>query len=311
MNGKRASRFARVPVLNKEGKPYRPHMAEGQKAILSFLERNRYATTLDIHAFIGGDLSTLRKNIRLLRGDNVRYIKQAEQSVVERNLSKPVIYELDTPGIDYLRQNGSIIPDRKYVRLFDHAALASHGTGSIEAGIKVTAHARLVTWLDILLSKNIPQQTRQNQERGIFAAYELSGKQLEKTVYADTPPFGIELTTERKRFRFFHGIEADTGSEIIESNNPSVTFIKDKFASYLAIENDELYTSHFGFPPRSFFVLFLTTSKIRMQNMIRVLEDMGGSKIILFAYQKEDGKPGYLFKEDWLRAGHAPINLAT
>ncbi len=54
---KRISRFGNDPVLNGGGRPVQAVMTERQTQLLAFLERNRYATFDDIHAYLTGDPS--------------------------------------------------------------------------------------------------------------------------------------------------------------------------------------------------------------------------------------------------------------
>jgi hypothetical protein len=310
---KRISRFGSDPVINGEGRPVQAVMTGRQTQLLAFLERNRYATFDDIHAYLKGDPTALRYTIRVLKAKPNCYIKVCDQHAEERNLRRKIAYELDRKGIDYLRSNGSVIPDRGYVRNFTHAALASHATASIEAGISAAQNARLITWSEILSSQNMPAATRQMEHpSGMPIAYEIEGVVREKTVRADSPPFGIALNVDdRKKFRFFPGIEADTGTEPISVSNFERTSIFSKFKAYLAIEANETYRTHFGFP--IFFVPFVTKSPSRMRSMMDELDRVThgrGSKTIIFKVANPDGPAGYLFNEPWERAGYDPINLS-
>ena len=310
---KRISRFGNEPVLNDDGKPVRAVMTERQTQLLAFLERNRYATCDDIHAYLKGDITALRRTIRVLKAAPNIYIKVCDQHAEARNLRRKIAYELDRRGIEYLRETGKIIPDRRYVRNFTHAALASHATASIEAGITAAPHARFIAWSEILSSQSMPSATkRMEHPAGMPVAYEIDGVQYPKTVRADSPPFGIVLTIDdRKKFRFFPGIEADTGTEPIAVSDFERTSIFSKFKAYLAIEANETYRTHFGFP--IFFVPFVTTSAARMRSMMEELAritDGRGSKTLLFKVASQDGAPGYLFSEQWERVGYDPIVLS-
>jgi hypothetical protein len=116
---------------------------------------------------------------------------------------------------------------------------------------------------------------------------------------------------DRKKFRFFPGIEADTGTEPITVSDFERTSIFSKFKAYLAVEAAETYRTHFGFP--IFFVPFVTTSASRMRSMMDELNritDGRGSKMLIFKVANRDGAPGYLFREPWERVGHEPIALS-
>jgi hypothetical protein len=299
--------------LNGDGKPVHAVMTDRQNRLIDFLERNRYATFADIHAYLKGDETALRRTIRVLKGKPNFFIKVCDQHAEDRNLRRKVVYELDRRGIDYLRDNGRVVADRKYVRNFTHAALASHATASIETGVSAAAHARIITWAEILLSQSMPAATKRLEfPMAIPTTYTVNGVVFEKVVRADTPPFGIVLTSgDEKRYRFFPGIEADTGTEPIAALNFERTSIFSKFKAYLAIEADEAYASHFGFP--IFFVPFLTKSAARKRTMMAELDRITGgrgSTTLIFAAARSDGAPGYLFDEPWERVGYDPITFA-
>jgi hypothetical protein len=310
---KRISRFGNDPVLNGGGTPVEAVMTERQTQLLAFLERNRYATFNDIHAYLSGDPTALHRTIRVLKAKPNCYIKVCDQHAEERNLRRKIAYELDKKGIEFLRESGKLIPDRRYVRNFTHAALASHATGSIEAGISAATNARLISWAEVLSSESMPAATkRMKHPAGMRIAYEIDGIVHEKTVRADSPPFGIVLDlADRKKFRFFPGVEADMGTEPITASNFERTSIFGKFKAYLAVEAAETYRTHFGFPV--FFVPFVTTSASRMRSMMDELDritDGRGSKTLIFKVANRDGAPGYLFGEPWERVGHDPIVLS-
>jgi hypothetical protein len=310
---KRSSRYGRSNVIGATGRPIVPIMTERQKELLRFLERNRYATFNDMHAFLRGDAKALRRNIRIMKAESIGYIRVSEQDEYERNWRRAIHYELDKQGIAYLNRTGVIVTDRRYTRNFTHAALASHATASIEAGIAAAPNARLISWADILQSESMPAFAKRGEHpNGIPAIYCIEGEIFNKTVFADSRPFGIELAKDdRRKFRFFPGIEADTGTEPITTANFKRSSIFSKFMAYLTIESEETYRKHFGFP--IFFVPFLTSDETRMRSMMAELERVTrgqGSKTIIFKVARADGSPGYLFTEPWQRVGYGEIILA-
>ena len=212
-----------------------------------------------------------------------------------------------------LNRTGTIVTERRYARNFTHAALASHATASIEAGIAAAPNARLISWAEILRTEFMPAATKRAEHpNGVPAIYRVEGELIQKTVFADSRPFGIELLTDdRRKFRFFPGVEADMGTEPITTTNFKRTSIFSKFMAYLNIEADETYRSHFGFP--IFFVPFVTNDETRMRSMMAELDRMTqgrGSKTIIFKVARADGSPGYLFTEPWQRVGYGEIILS-
>ena len=83
-------------------------------------------------------------------------------------------------------------------------------------------------------------------------------------ITADGRPFGLERTIDGKRsYLFFPGIEADCATEPIDAGDPERSSIAKKFCAYLAIADQGIHRSHFGFP--NFFIPFVTTNAARME----------------------------------------------
>jgi hypothetical protein len=137
-------------------------------------------------------------------------------------------------------------------------------------------------------------------------------------IIADARPFGLERTIDDKRsYLFFPGIEADCGTEPIDAGDPDRSSIAKKFAAYLAIVEQGVHRSHFGFP--NFFVPFITTSGARMRSMMELLDRLTarqGSKILLFktfpsftSAEKPPAPTGHMLSEPWQRVGYPPLSL--
>ena len=152
----------------------------------------------------------------------------------------------------------------------------------------------------------------------IRASYSLRGETLTSEIIADGRPFGLERTIDGKRsYLFFPGIEADCGTEPIDAGDPGRSSIAKKFAAYLAIVEQGVHRSHFGFP--NFFVPFITTSGVRMRSMMELLDRLTagqGSKILLFktfpsftAAEKPPAPTGHMLTEPWQRVGFPPLSL--
>ena len=86
---------------------------------------------------------------------------------------------------------------------------------------------------------------------------------------------------------------------------------------YLAVAEQGLHRSHFGFP--NFFVPFITTSSARMRSMMELLDrltDGHGSKFLLFktfpsftAAERPPAPSGHMLTEPWQRVGFPPFSL--
>ena len=139
-------------------------------------------------------------------------------------------------------------------------------------------------------------------------------------ITADAQPFGLERVIDGKRsYLFFPGIEADCATEPLDASDVDRSSIVKKFAAYIAVAEQRIYHSHFGFP--NFFVPIITSANTRMQSMMRLLEkitDGRGSKMFLFktfpaftSYEKPPAPTGHILTEPWHRVGYSPLFLTS
>ena len=137
-------------------------------------------------------------------------------------------------------------------------------TASIELGTKANTDIRLITWPEILANARTPEPTRNSPTPAtIRVTYSLRGETRSDEITADARPFGLERTIDgRRSYLFFPGIEADCATEPIDASDADRSSIAKKFAAYMAIAEQGIHRSHFGFP--NFFVPFITTSNARL-----------------------------------------------
>ena len=310
MSTHRHKRYDRTPVLGKDGKPIEAKITPLRHDLMRFLLRVRYATHQELQAYLQCDPDALYDTLMVMRASNNAYIRLTEHSLRNKKaICYPNVYELDENGLNYLRDFGETIPKRHSVFNMPHELLADHIMGSIEAGVRQSPDHRLMPWEELLLSERMPSETKKQKARGIDTAFVIEGETYIRTMYADKNPFAIETKREdRLSRRFMPGPEADTGSETVKPSQYKYNSVYVKCAAWISIERNQTYTSHFGFP--NFYIPFVTTSEKRRDNIITMVEHLGGSKSIIFAVARDDASPGYLFTEDWLRAGHSPINLS-
>jgi hypothetical protein len=103
----------------------------------------------------------------------------------------------------------------------------------------------------------------------------------------------------------------------VDTSDIERSSISKKFAAYRAIAEQGLHRSHFGFP--NFFVPIITTTAVRVQSMIRLLEKLTGghgSKMFLFktfpvltSFEKPPRPGGHMLTEPWQRAGFEPFSF--
>jgi hypothetical protein len=316
---KRNSRWTRDPVID-DGEAVIVHPTDRDIDVFKLLTRYRYLPSDYIHAFVGGSLNALTRRLNLLSRKPNLYLARPDQQRLNANANhRRLIYELDERGSRVLRERGLSFLPKSYHRNFQHELMVAQIMASFELGTRELRHVSLITWPQILRSASTPKQTRDSgAAASIPVAFDMRGDRLSILVTADAQPFGIQRTIgTQSTYLFFPGIEADCGTEPIETSDLDRSSILKKFAAYSAIAEQGIYRSHFGFP--NFFVPIITTTSVRMQSMIGMLEkltDGHGSKTFLFktfpAFASVESPPkpsGHMLTEPWRRAGFPLFHL--
>lgn len=193
---------------------------------------------------------------------------------------------------------------------------------SIELGTLRSRNLRLITWAEILSHPKTPQALRDAQRPTYMpVSIMYRGAACMTEVSADGTPFGIERINDdgTLSFFFFPGVEADTGTEPIESHDPERSSIYKKFVAYRAIAEQRIYSSRFGFP--NFFVPIIATSEARMHSMMTCLQRLTGEKgsaMFLFktfpalaGCERPPPPSGHMLNEPWKRVRLPPLKLTN
>jgi hypothetical protein len=207
-----------------------------------------------------------------------------------------------------------------YHRNFTHELMVCRIMASFQLGTRENANIRLITWQEIMASGKVPIATMNlSNPAAVPVSLMVRGERATKTVVADGQPFGLERTNADGTcaYFFFPGIEADCGTEPIESYDYERSSIYSKIIAYRALAAQELYKSHFGFPKLS--VPFITTTTARMQSMMRMLEKLTngqGSSMFLFktfptltSFEKQAASSGHMLTTPWQRVGFPPLDF--
>lgn len=319
-NRVRNSRWSRDPVIGRDGSAVAVYPTERDIAIFELLVRFRYLPSDYIHAFVGGNEKALSHRLNLLsRKPNLYLARPPQQRQCADANYRPLIYELDERGARVLRERGLTVGSRSYRHNFAHELMIAQITASIELGTRENSAVRLIRWREILANENTPAALRDAANpTAISVSYALRGQSRTEQVIADGHPFGLERLIDGKRsYLFFPGIEADCGTEPIDASDPERASIGKKFCAYLAVAEQGLHRSHFGFP--NFFVPFITTSSARMRSMMELLARLtngSGSKILLFntfpsftAAERPPAPSGHMVTEPWQRVGFPSLYL--
>ena len=316
----RNSRWDREPVLDADGKPVVARITDRDIEIFRLLARYRYLPLNDIHAIVGGSFKNITHRLGLLSRKPNLYINRPHQQRQNADTNhRHLIYELDDKGIALLRDLG-LDYAKVHHRNFTHELMVCRIMASFHLGTRENANIRLITWQEILASDKLPAATKTlSNPASVPVSFLVRGERCTKAVVADAQPFGLERTNAdgTRAYFFFPGIEADCGTEPIESYDYERSSIHGKFAAYRAIAAQELYRSHFGFP--NCFVPFITTTTARMQSMMRMLEkltDGQGSKMFLFktfptltSFEKQAPSSGHMLTTPWQRVGFTPLDF--
>jgi hypothetical protein len=317
----RNSRWTRDPVTD-DGRAVVVHPTDRDVEIFKLLTRYRYLSSVYIHAFVGGSMSALSRRLNYLsRKPNLYLARPHQQREAADANYRHLIYELDERGSRALKERGlSFLPKSNH-RNFAHELMVAQVTASFELGTRERTHVRLIAWPEILASAKTPEATRQSPTAAsIPVTFSGHGEQHSVHVNADARPFGLERVIDGSRtYLFFPGIEADCGTEPIEAGGFERSSIAKKFAAYIAIAEQGIHRSHFGFP--NFFVPFIAPTKVRLESMMTLLQRFTGgrgSKMFLFktfpvfsSVEKSPKAGGHMLTEPWLRAGFEPFDLTT
>jgi len=316
----RNSRWSRDPVIGGDGKPLAVYPTERDIEIFKLLARFRYLPADYIHAFVGGNEKALSHRLNLLsRKPNLYLARPTQQRQRADANYRPLIYELDERGVRLLRERGLAVAPNGYRRNFAHELMIAQITASIELGTRANPTIRLIGWAEIVAKESTPAALRKSAiPTAVSVAYRFRGQTRTEQIIADARPFGLERVIDRARsYLFFPGIEADCGTEPVDTGDPERSSIARKFSAYLAIAEQGLHRSHFGFP--NFFVPFVTTSAVRTRSMMELLDrltDGRGSKILLFktfpsfaSAEKPPAPSGHMLTEPWQRVGFPPLSL--
>jgi hypothetical protein len=315
----RNSRWSRDPVLDA-GRAAVARITGRDIEIFKLLARYRYLAVDDIQALVGGELKPIVHRLNLLSRKPNLFVNRPHQQRQSADANyRRLIYELDERGSRVLQQLGFPFLPKSYHRNFVHELMVCRITASIELGVRADASMRLITWQEILASEKTPIET-QRAERPAYIpiSFSANGEDHRTEVCADGAPFGLEMNrVGRRSYFFFPGIEADCGTEPITTSDFDRTSISKKFSAYLAIGEQGVHRAHFGFP--NLFVPFITTTRVRMESMMALLNRLTGghgAKMFLFktfpsftSFEKPPAATGHMLTQSWQRVGHSPLQL--
>ena len=317
---KRSSRWGHTPLLTRDGAAWIATITERDiTGIFGPLSRYRYLPADYLHAFTGGNRDYLVHRLSMLSREPNRFVARPHQQRANAGANhRRLVYELADNGWALMQERGVLRERTRAPANFAHELMASQLMASVELGARENG-ARLISWPEILQSKSLPDETRRSlKPYSIPVTATTDAGPISAHVAADGQPFGIaRIIGDRPVYFFCPGIEADCGTEPVDTSDFQRSSLYRKFVLYLAIEAQGIHRAHFGFP--NLYVPFVTTNAARLGSMMRLLERItggAGSKTILFntfpaftSFEPPPPPSGHMLTDDWQRVGHPPFNF--
>jgi hypothetical protein len=294
--------------------------------IFRLLQRYRYLSADEIHAFVGGNKTRFVERLNALYREPNCYLGRPGQQRNYFNANyRSLIYELDHRGERVLQEYGHYDPleavawlsrGRENHITFAHSVMICQALASIELGVRANAGLRFVPWREI--HSRMPEATRKSKLSHCLPAsisHRMNGvaHQSFKALMPDAV-FGIEK--EGVGARYF-ALECDRDHEPLYRSNLSQTSYLRKLLQYQHVVKNRTYKTHWGLP--NLLVLNLTTNEFHKKKIIELVRELtegNGATYLLFKSTPALGdiapvaKPtGHLLADPWQRAGHDDFHL--
>lgn len=306
MGGSRRSRLHRLPT----GK--RLAITRRDIDIFRALARYRYLRSTYLHAFVGGK-SEKRFKERLGDLFHEGFIdRPSQQWQFADARTAPVVYELGAGARRALSEFGERAEESRTFltagahRQFAHSMLICECLASIELATLSHPALRFIPWCEILARALA-------QGRDVPVPFRIPISQAQAVVPDGL--FGLEYKTAAKSSYRFFALEMDRGTMPVARSNGQQTSYLAKLAAYRDVIDRELYRTHLRVP--NLLVLTITTSEVRMADIMRKLEQ-GGSVHAAFLFKavrtglRTIALPqADLLVTPWERVGHAPMPMDT
>ncbi len=186
-----------------------------------------------------------------------------------------------------------------------HTYMTACITASIELATLETEHVRYI-FQDEILSRT-----------GSAFSFPVQVNGTEKHLIPDAI-FGLEYTSEGKRYYRFFLVEADRATEPGKTRNFDRKSYGRTIMQYREFVGKGMYKEALGLSA-GLLVLNVTTSEVRHRNLLELtkeLSESSGNNYLLFQYAPEFGRyfrpPGILhdlFTTSWERAGREPFSI--
>jgi Replication-relaxation len=318
------SPFSIEPVLDALGKPVVVTARDLRQtscylAILKVLARHRFSSIEYLAALTGFTPEQVKRCVRVLKATPNRLIKIADNQVEHHRglLLTRLQLELTDAGIELLAQRDIHVPHREKIKFLTHQVMVDQILSSFEIGAAEHADTvRLISRAEILSSDRTPEQTRTSHAPESLRV-QPGQDGTKRRMRPDGELFALQ-NLQTQTFRFFGGIEADTGTMKVRSDNPHFRSIQGKFNNYIYILQHGVFQERFN--SQTYFVPFVTTYQHRLNEMLSLWEEMTRTtkwmrpclpmKIHpLFDGLEKPRPTGHMLEEKWAVAGGDTLEL--
>lgn len=319
----RLSRFSTEPILSPDGKPIvvlprdlTDLDLDGFAALSEFRILNRFW----LAAVIGSSPDWIKQRYNVLKREPNLYVCiTANQVSNQRNhLYSKLFFELLSAGASVLRERRDIkVPRRAPVRRLSHESMLGEVSASWRIGANESKTHTLITWADHLKRDKTPDHLRETGNYHVPVTYRFDGQTVKKEYVPDGAPHGIRRPDGKA---YFVCKEADCGSESIRSDNDAYSSVKRKVLEQIAIIEQELYRTHWGFP--NIFFLYYAPTEDRISSIMELVEELtahnpalrknfGFVKHLTYEHKGYDKvqPSGFALIGDYRRVGNEPLNF--
>jgi hypothetical protein len=305
------SRWTTHPIKRGDRLVSTRHNVAGDIEILKCLGRYSVLTAADIAALTRRSYRAVIARLNLLKRKPNELIQVHRSQLESPRLYQwsPQAFHLTNKGIAKLQEIGLESAHREPSIHFIHQLTESQTAASFEIG----AREYLIPFNEILTSPSTPRAIRESGDHTIPVRFNYRGKDHDYKLTPDGRPFGIAYPDDTYRFCVF---ETDCASEPLVSSNRDRQAIETKLAAYLTVLEQRLYETHFGFP--NLTILFTSTTKTRVKNMVELLESMSTKYLNCFGFAQfstiigDTPQPtdrGWAINRPWLQCGGKTLNL--
>jgi len=309
----RRSKFGNEPVKDKNGRLKHVMPVNGDLDIYKALARPYcpLSRSSELAALLGRDKSSMDERLRNLKAAPNNFVRVCYHQTENKqaHLSSSLFYQLDKKGRERCAEEGIEATDFRTDQ-FTHAVMWCMCANSLDIATVQNPSLDIIWWEEIKTNK------------GFKSDFSAAVPVNDRTRRSDGVPFVLSRINHPMQYVFSNGIEIDTGSEPIKSSNKHRATIEEKFADYITIIKEDLFSDHFS-TPTSFVVPFVTTTEARMFSMMELLADMTNNREVLSrvlfkfipvkstGYEKACPATGHIYTTPWKRAGMPDFNLAT